>query len=97
MKDTSFYISLLREFSRKYAERYGIDRIGIFGSVARGDNNGNSDIDIYYEGKPQSLMNSLDLHGELENLFGVKIDLIRKHFNMSKSLLERIHRDVIYV
>jgi predicted nucleotidyltransferase len=88
---------LLREFFREHAERYGIDRIGIFGSVARDDNKENSDIDIYYEGKPQSLMNSLDLHEELENLFGTKIDLIRKHSNISKSLLERINRDVVYV
>jgi predicted nucleotidyltransferase len=97
MKDTSYYVSLLSEFASKYAKLYGISRIGIFGSVARGEQKKDSDIDIYYEGKPQGLMNSLDLHGELEKLFGTKIDLIRKHSNMPKFLLERIHKDIIYV
>ena len=97
MKETSYYLSLLGEFASKHAERYGINRIGIFGSVARGEHKNNSDIDIYYEGKPQNLINSLDLHGELEKLFGKKIDLVRKRLNMNKYLLERINREVIYV
>jgi predicted nucleotidyltransferase len=90
-------IELLKAYKEKNAGRHGIERMGIFGSVARGEQKENSDIDIYYEGKPQSLMDSLDLHGELEKLFGKKIDLIRKHSNMSKSLQKQINRDVIYV
>jgi len=97
MKDTSHYLSLLGKFADKYAERYGISRIGIFGSVARGEQNQDSDIDICYEGKPQGLMSSFDLHGELEKLFGRKVDLVRKRSNMNKYLLERINREVIYV
>jgi len=97
MKDISHYLSLLSEFAGKYADRYGISRIGIFGSVARGEEKRDSDIDIYYEGKPQSLMSSFDLHGELEKLFGRKVDLIRKHSNMNKYLQERINKELIYV
>ena len=97
MKDISHYISLLSEFASKYAARYGVSRIGIFGSVARGEHKMDSDIDIYYEGKPQSLMSSFDLHGELEKLFGRKVDLIRKHSNMNKYLQERINKELIYV
>ncbi|MDR2581014.1 MAG: nucleotidyltransferase domain-containing protein [Fibromonadaceae bacterium] len=97
MKDTSYYVSLLSEFASRHARLYGISRIGIFGSVARGEQKKNSDIDIYYEGKPQSLMSSLDLHEELEKLFNTKIDLIRKRSSMSKSLQERIYKDIIYV
>jgi len=96
MKDISHYLSLLSEFASKYAARYGINRIGIFGSVARGEDKRDSDIDIYYEGNPQSLMSSLDLHGELEKLFGRKVDLIRKHSNMNKYLKERINKELIY-
>ena len=97
MKETSYYISLLSEFANKYAKQYGISRIGIFGSVARGEHKSDSDIDVYYEGNVHGLMSSLDLHGELEKLFDRKIDLVRKRSNMNKYLLERINREVIYV
>jgi len=96
MKDVSHYISLLGEFANKHAKRHGISRIGIFGSVARGEQGKDSDIDVYYEGKPQSLVDSFDLHHELETLFGTKIDLIRKHPNMDKHLQKRINEEVIY-
>jgi len=97
VKNRAHYISLLSEFASKYAARYGISRIGIFGSVARGEHKRSSDIDIYYEGKPQSLMSSFDLHGELEKLFGRKVDLVRKHSNINKYLQERINKELIYV
>jgi len=96
MNDVSYYLSLLGEFANKYAKRQGISRIGIFGSVARGEQGKDSDIDVYYEGKPQSLTDSFDLHYELEKLFGAKIDLIRKHPNMDKHLQKRINEEVIY-
>jgi len=46
MKDISHYFSLLSEFASKYAARYSINRIGIFGSVARGEDKRDSDIDF---------------------------------------------------
>ena len=50
MKDISHYLSLLSEFASKYAAGHGISRIGIFGSVARGEHKVDSDI-VY--NKPQ--------------------------------------------
>ena len=37
MLTTVEYLSLLREYMRKNAAKYGISRMGIFGSVARGE------------------------------------------------------------
>lgn len=37
MKTTSEYISLLRKYMAENASKYGIMRMGIFGSVARGE------------------------------------------------------------
>ena len=39
-------LSLLREYMRKNAAKYGISRMGIFGSVARGEQHEGSDVDI---------------------------------------------------
>ena len=37
MLTTVEYLSLLREYMRKNSAKYGISRMGIFGSVARGE------------------------------------------------------------
>ena len=41
------YLHKLRQFKEEYSSEYGIERIGILGSVARGEQTENSDIDIY--------------------------------------------------
>lgn len=37
MKSTSEYIKLLRQFKEQNADKYGITKLGLFGSVARGE------------------------------------------------------------
>ena len=49
MLTTVEYLSLLREYMRKNAAKYGISRMGIFGSVARGEQHEGSDVDICVE------------------------------------------------
>ena len=39
-------LKLLHEHKQEFEERYGITRLGIFGSVARGEDTAISDIDI---------------------------------------------------
>ena len=46
MNTTNDYLQKLRTYKAAKASVYGISRIGIFGSVARGDDHEESDIDI---------------------------------------------------
>ena len=46
MKTKTEYIRLLRQYMTENASKYGISRMGIFGSVARGENTEQSDIDV---------------------------------------------------
>jgi predicted nucleotidyltransferase len=46
MKTTNEYIHLLRDYKRQHAAKYGIVRMGIFGSVARGEQTDDSDVDV---------------------------------------------------
>lgn len=39
MKSTSEYLALLKQFKETKAMSYGISKIGLFGSVARGEQN----------------------------------------------------------
>ena len=49
MLSTIEYLSLLRKYMRENAVKYGISRMGIFGSVARGEQHDGSDVDICVE------------------------------------------------
>ena len=59
-------------------ERYGIETIGIFGSVSRGEDTPESDLDIIYSFRPEmdTYENLLDLGDFLEDLFLRKVDLV---------------------
>ena len=46
MTTTQEYIEALRCYKAEKSEQYGISRIGIFGSVARGEQDGDSDVDV---------------------------------------------------
>jgi predicted nucleotidyltransferase len=46
---TSEYLAVLRDYKKRFAEKYGIERIGIFGSVAYGTHKPGSDVDICVE------------------------------------------------
>jgi len=57
---------------------FGVKRIGLFGSFARGEQTVKSDIDILVEFNPnlKTFDNYMDLKFYLEDLFGRKVDLV---------------------
>ncbi|MDR1675371.1 MAG: nucleotidyltransferase family protein [Tannerella sp.] len=97
MQSTNLYIKRLRDFKRNHAGEYGITRIGIFGSVARGEQKENSDVDIYFESETISLFQMGGLLNALEETLGTKVDLIHKHKRPRTAFLHRIEKDMVYV
>jgi predicted nucleotidyltransferase len=97
MQTTNEYLRKLQQFKEQYSSEYEIERIGIFGSVARGEHTGNSDIDIYYEGKSLGLKSLVEFPMQLEKFFGVHVDVVRKHNNMRPTFVKRIMKDIVYV
>jgi predicted nucleotidyltransferase len=78
-------------------EGYGVQRIGLFGSFVRGDNNSDSDIDFlvdFYKEK-KTLHNLIYLGDYLEDLFGRKVDLVTPQ-GLSKYIGPRILKEVQY-
>ena len=91
------YLHLLRKRKSEYAKKYGITRMGIFGSIARGEQTEKSDIDICIEAPPMGLFMFSGLCLSLEELLGIPVDLIRMHDNMNPRFKKRIEKDIIYV
>ncbi|MDR2698414.1 MAG: nucleotidyltransferase domain-containing protein [Candidatus Methanoplasma sp.] len=61
------------------AERYGIERVYLFGSRARGDNASDSDYDFSID--PGRMDNILDFFGfidELEEALGSRVDVVSR-------------------
>ena len=77
--------------------KYGIQKIGLFGSVARGEHQEGSDVDVCFEGVPKGFFAIGGIKTELEQLFGCSVDVVRLRDNMDSFLREQIMRDVIFV
>ena len=89
-------LARLQTLKPEIAERYAVNKIGIFGSVARNEEHQASDIDVVVHMQPD-MLKRLRLKAELENLFGRKVDVIRYRDSMNPYLKARIEREVIYV
>ena len=97
MKTTSEYLQLLKQFKDTKAMVYGIQKIGLFGSVARGEHQEGSDVDVCFEGNAMGLFALARLKGELEALLGASVDLLRMRKQLDGSVLkESVMRDIIY-
>lgn len=86
----------LRTLKPQLAERYAIDRLGLFGSVAREEARPTSDIDVVVY-KTLALLKRVRLKAELENLFGREVDAIRERDSLNPYLKARSDRSAIYV
>ena len=97
MKSKTEILNLLSLYKPTAQQKYGMTRIGIFGSVARGEQKEESDIDVCYEGEAPSFLKLDMIQSELEQLLGSKVDIVRVRENMNSLLRQRILRDGIYV
>lgn len=78
------------------AAKYGVIRLGIFGSTARNEATERSDIDIVVEMPPDAFQ-MVHMKDELEEVLLGSVDLIRYNKYLNPRLRERIYREAIYV
>lgn len=89
-------IAKLRENLPYIQKEFGVTGLCLFGSVARGDNRPDSDVDILVDMPPKIFALSA-LHRYLEDLLKSSVDLIRRHSRLSKQFLNQIARDGIKI
>jgi predicted nucleotidyltransferase len=79
-------------------DRFGVIRIGVFGSFARGEYTSSSDIDmvVEMEGNRKNIHSFLQLKRYLEKETARKIDLGFEH-SLKPIVKERIKEQIIYV
>lgn len=88
----------IRIHKSEFFEKYGVHRIGFFGSVARGEHTTTSDIDIAIEMLPEkkNLHNFLELRRFLEKSLGAPVDLGIES-TLKPAVKDLIKNEIIYV
>jgi predicted nucleotidyltransferase len=81
---------ILRNLKPVLSEKFEVERIGYFGSFARGDQNADSDIDILVEFRRPLGWAFFDLQELLEKELQRKVDLVS-----SKALKEQLRDEIL--
>ena len=90
-------IALLREHEPELKKRFGVAKIGIFGSFVRGEQRPESDVDVLvtFRKGEKTFDHYMDCKFYLEDLFGRKVDLVMKG-TIKKRLKPYILGEVVY-
>ena len=89
-------LTVLSKHKQELSAKYGVTRLGIFGSLARDEATETSDVDIVVE-MPPDLFQMVHMKEELEQLLVASVDLIRYQKHLNALLRSRIEHDAIYV
>ena len=86
-KETEAALKVLWEHEQELEGRYGVTRLGIFGSVARDKAADESDVVVE---KAPDIFGMVSLKEELETILRAKVDLVRYWRRMNHYLKRRI-------
>ena len=92
--------SVFEELTRYHKARaavYGIQKLGVFGSTARGTGESQGDVDIVVELTKPDLLILVGIKQELEDILKRPVDVVRYRENMNQFLKRRIDCEAVYV
>ena len=95
MRTADDILAYLRQSRERFAQRYTVRRIGIFGSVVRGEAAEGGDLDVLVEMAEPTFDRYMDLKFELEEALGASVDLVLSD-TIKARLRPIIEREVVY-
>ena len=90
-------LNVLREFKADNSGKYGIEKLGLFGSYARGEQSPESDVDVCVLLDTPSYMTRAAIKDDLETMLGRDVDVISLSAKMDPDFKSNILNDMIYV
>ncbi|WP_294913774.1 nucleotidyltransferase family protein [Sulfuricurvum sp. UBA5598] len=90
-------LDILKQFKDDFADRFGIVRIGLFGSTVRNEAKSNSDIDVVVETKTPDMFAIVHAKNTLEELFHLNVDVVRYREKMNPYLKKSIENEAVFV
>ncbi|MDZ4809982.1 MAG: nucleotidyltransferase family protein [Bacteroidota bacterium] len=88
-------LTILRQHQPELKRKYPISRLGVFGSYARGEATEKSDIDIAVEITGTMGLSFVTMADEIEELFGIKTDVVPLRAIKPKYLVY-VQKDIVY-
>lgn len=89
-------IQYLSDHKPEFNKKFGVTKIGLFGSYARGHNRRDSDIDIVVELEKPDLLALAGIKQKIEEDLEVEVDIVRYRERMNRTLKKRIEQDAVY-
>jgi uncharacterized protein len=89
-------LKYLKEHKPEFEREFGVRKIGLFGSYARGKHHRESDIDIVVELEKPDLLTLVGIKQTIEEQLNIKVDIVRYRDRMYQKLKKRIDRDAQY-
>ena len=97
MKTRQEIFEILSQHLVQMRNEYGVEKIGVFGSVVNEEQTLTSDVDILVEfSRAIGMVKFLQLENNLQKLLGAKVDLVTKN-SLKKHIGQRIMHEVEYV
>ena len=93
--EKSEVIHKISEFRGELTDHFTVQRIGVFGSFARGEAGAESDVDILVELREPTFDHYMDLKFRLEELLDRPVDLVLTD-TVKPRLKPIIEREVVY-
>ncbi len=93
-------LELIKEKYSYLSDEFGVEKIGIFGSVAKEAARGESDIDIIVKLRKPIGLKFIELVEYLESLFNTKVDVLTQEGINNiriKEIADDIKRNIVYV
>ena len=88
-------LEILRSHLQEIKPRFGVSRIGLFGSFARGEAGPDSDVDILVEFEQPTFDNFMELAFFLEDLVQMRVELVAPD-SLSPYIKPHVKREVIW-
>ncbi len=97
MKTKDEILHIIKAELPKLNEKYGVSKIGLFGSYSRGEQTKHSDVDLLVEfEKPIGFFKFIELEDYLAEKLKVKVELVTDDA-LKPSVKPHVMEDVIYV
>ncbi len=96
MKSGQDILRFLAHIKPELERRYGVRRIGLYGSYASGTQRADSDVDLVVELREPKFDDLAGLHIHLEQALGCRVDIRRLSRNIRTPFIQRIEKDVLY-
>lgn len=95
MQTLQTILQILRKHKPELQRKYPISKLGVFGSYARGEATEKSDIDIAVEITGPMGLDFVTMADEIEELFGIKTDVVPLR-SIKPKYLVYVQKDIVY-